>query len=125
MKQIFFILIGLISGIAGGMGMGGGTLLIPLLSIFLGVAQKEAQLLNVFSFVIMAIFVVYIHIKNKLINAFPAIIFSVLASIFAVVSSLLVKDISNTTLKTFFGVFLIVLALIQVFSLIIKKRQKK
>lgn len=125
MKQIFFILIGLISGIAGGMGMGGGTLLIPLLSIFLGVAQKEAQLLNVFSFVIMAIFVVYIHIKNKLINVFPAIIFSVLAGFFAVVSSLLVKDISNTTLKTFFGVFLIVLALIQVFSLIIKKRQKK
>ncbi|MBR4003420.1 MAG: TSUP family transporter [Clostridia bacterium] len=125
MNQVFFILIGLISGIAGGMGMGGGTLLIPLLSIFLGVVQKEAQLLNVFSFVIMAIFVVYIHIKNKLINVFPAIMFSVLAAVFAVIFSLLVKDISNTTLKTFFGVFLIILALIQAFSLIIKKRQKK
>jgi len=125
MNQVFFILIGLISGIAGGMGMGGGTLLIPLLSIFLGVVQKEAQLLNVFSFVIMAIFVVYIHIKNKLINVFPAIMFSVLAAVFAVIFSLLVKDISNTTLKTFFGVFLIILALIQTFSLIIKKRQKK
>ena len=85
MNQVFFILIGLISGIAGGMGMGGGTLLIPLLSIFLGVVQKEAQLLNVFSFVIMAIFVVYIHIKNKLINVFPAIMFSVLAAVFAVI----------------------------------------
>ena len=125
MNQVFFILIGLISGIAGGMGMGGGTLLIPLLSIFLGVVQKEAQLLNVFSFVIMAIFVVYIHIKNKLINVFPAIMFSVLAAVFAVIFSLLVKDISNTTLKTFFGVFLIILALIQAFSLMIKKRQKK
>lgn len=125
MNLVFFILIGLISGIAGGMGMGGGTLLIPLLSIFLGVVQKEAQLLNVFSFVIMAIFVVYIHIKNKLINVFPAIMFSVLAAVFAVIFSLLVKDISNTTLKTFFGVFLIILALIQAFSLIIKKRQKK
>jgi len=51
--------------------------------------------------------------------------FSVLAAVFAVIFSLLVKDISNTTLKTFFGVFLIILALIQTFSLIIKKRQKK
>ena len=60
--MIFFeILAGVLGGIVAGMGMGGGTLLIPLLSIFLGVAQKEAQLLNVFSFVIMAIFVVYIH----------------------------------------------------------------
>ena len=61
MNILFFILIGLIGGIAGGMGIGGGTLLIPLLTIFLNVAQKEAQLLNVFSFVIMAIFVVYLY----------------------------------------------------------------
>ena len=61
MSIIFFIIIGLISGIAGGMGMGGGTILIPLLTIFLNVTQKEAQLLNVFSFIIMAIFVVFLH----------------------------------------------------------------
>lgn len=125
MNIIFFILIGLVSGIAGGMGMGGGTILIPLLSIFLNVAQKEAQLLNVFSFIIMALFVVFIHIKNKLINVFPAIVFSVLGAVFAVISSIFVKDIPNATLKIFFGIFLIVLALIQAFSLIIKKRQKK
>lgn len=125
MNIIFFILIGLISGIAGGMGMGGGTILIPLLSIFLNVAQKEAQLLNVFSFIIMALFVVFIHIKNKLINVFPAIVFSILGAVFAFISSVFVKDIPNTTLKIFFGIFLIVLALIQAFSLIIKKRQKK
>ena len=125
MNVIFFILIGLISGIAGGMGMGGGTILIPLLSIFLNIAQKEAQLLNVFSFIIMAVFVVFLHIKNKLINVFPAVVFSILGAVFAIFSSLLVKDIPNNFLKVCFGMFLIVLALIQTIFLIIKKRQKK
>ena len=125
MNIVIFIIIGLISGIAGGMGMGGGTILIPLLTIFLNVTQKEAQLLNVFSFIIMAIFVVFLHIKNKLINVFPAIIFSILGVIFAIISSLFVKDIPNTILKSCFGVFLIVLAIIQVIFLVIKKRKNK
>ena len=78
--KLLFIFVGLLGGIAGGMGMGGGTILIPLLNIFLNIAQKEAQLFNVFSFVLMAGFIVFIHIKNKLINVFPALVFSVIGS---------------------------------------------
>ena len=54
---ILEILAGAIGGIIGGMGMGGGTLLIPLLTIFLGISQKLAQAYNLISFLIMAIFV--------------------------------------------------------------------
>ena len=125
MNTFCFILIGLISGIASGMGLGGGTVLIPLLSIFLNIVQKEAQLLNLFSFVIMSIIVVFIHIKNKLINVFPAIVFSLFGTVFAIISSLFVKDIPNGILKICFGVFLILLALIQILILVIKKNQKK
>ncbi len=121
--QILFLILGLVGGIAGGMGLGGGTILIPLLSIFLGVAQKEAQLFNVFSFVIMAVFVVSIYIKNKLINVFPALVFSVFGSVFATISALLVKNLQNNILKVCFGIFLIILAVIQLFVLIVKKNQ--
>lgn len=121
--KILFLILGFIGGIAGGMGLGGGTILIPLLSIFLGVAQKEAQLFNVFSFAIMAVFVVSIYIKNKLISVFPALVFSLCGAVFATISALLVKNLQNDVLKVCFGVFLIVLALIQLFVLIVKKNQ--
>ena len=39
MTDFLYIVFGIIGGIFGGMGMGGGTLLIPLLSIFLGLEE--------------------------------------------------------------------------------------
>ncbi len=51
--QIFLlILFGFLSGIIGGMGMGGGTLLTPLLS-FLDLEQKTIQAINLISFLPM------------------------------------------------------------------------
>ena len=43
MNLIWLVLAGIVSGIVGGMGMGGGTLLIPILTIFLSFPQKNAQ----------------------------------------------------------------------------------
>ncbi|MBQ3213936.1 MAG: TSUP family transporter [Clostridia bacterium] len=122
--MFLYVLVGVLGGIAGGMGLGGGTILIPLLSIFLGVVQKQAQFFNVFSFVIMAIFVIFIHIKNKLISVFPAVVFAIFGCIFAILSAILVKDVSNSSLKVWFGIFLIVLAVVQLFVLLVKKNQK-
>ena len=58
---MIFTLIGVFSGILASMGLGGGSILIPLLS-FVGVAQKSAQVINVFSFVVMVLFVLYLNI---------------------------------------------------------------
>ena len=58
------VLFGFISGIFGGLGMGGGTLLIPLLSIFLGMEQKLCQGINLVAFLVMALFSLIIHFKN-------------------------------------------------------------
>ena len=51
MNWVYLILSGIISGIIGGMGMGGGTLLIPILSICLGFEQKQAQGINLLVFI--------------------------------------------------------------------------
>ena len=125
MNNFLFILLGLISGVAGGMGMGGGTLLIPLVTLFLGVAQKEAQFLNIFSFIFMAIIVVIFHIKNKLVDVYPAVMFSVFGVGSAVASALLVKQVENNALRIMFGIFLVILAIVQLIGFIIKKKQKK
>ena len=59
------IIIGLISGIVGGLGMGGGTVLILLLSMFANIEQHIAQGTNVIFFVPTAIAAIFVFIKNK------------------------------------------------------------
>ena len=111
--NFLLILYGLIGGILGGMGMGGGTLLIPLLTIFGGLNQIESQAINLISFSAMAIISIIIHAKNKLIDfkiAFPLIITGLL---FSVLGSLLANSINTLSLKTLFGVFLVALGLFQ------------
>ena len=45
----------------GGMGMGGGTVLIPALTVILGVEQHVAQATNLIAFLPMALFTLKIH----------------------------------------------------------------
>lgn len=56
MRFIVYMFAGLAGGILGGMGMGGGTVLIPILTIFCGVEQHLAQSANLITFLPMAIF---------------------------------------------------------------------
>ena len=49
-KIILFIIIGVAGGVIGGMGMGGGTLLIPLLTLFTGADQHLAQAVNLIAY---------------------------------------------------------------------------
>ena len=68
MEYFLYILFGALGGLIGGMGMGGGTILIPLLTLFLNVPQLQAQTINLISFIPMAIVSLIIHIKNKLVD---------------------------------------------------------
>ena len=107
---IWFVVVGVLGGILGGMGMGGGTLLIPLLTLVLGVGQHAAQGINLLVFIPMGVVSVVIHAINKLIDfrvflflVLPALLTSVWASNFS-------SGVNNETLKTIFGVFLIVVS---------------
>lgn len=123
---IWLFLAGFVSGIVAGMGMGGGTLLIPILSIFFSMfSQIEAQAINLFVFIPMAILALLIHAKNRLIDykvALPIIIVGVIVSIGG---ALLAQSFANNTLRTLFGVFLLVIGGWQIFSIIIAIKRKK
>ena len=62
MLQIF---IGIISGIASGMGMGGGTILIFLLIFICNIEQHITQATNLIFFVPTSIIAIIVNIKNK------------------------------------------------------------
>ena len=55
MSFYLYFLCGILGGVLGGMGMGGGTVLIPLLTIFCGVEQGAAQGVNLLSFLPMSL----------------------------------------------------------------------
>lgn len=99
--------LGVISGVFGGMGMGGGTLLIPLLMNFSSVTQHQAQTINLVSFIPMSIVAIIIHAKNKLIVTKNCLFLIIPSVIFAVIFSFLSKFIHSDILKRLFGVFLL------------------
>lgn len=110
--MLWYVVAGIAGGVIGGMGMGGGTLLIPILTLLLSVGQLEAQAINLIVFVPMAIVTLIIHIKNKLVD-FKKLIYSLpLALVLAVIGALLVKKIDENILKTTFGVFMLIVGVV-------------
>ena len=129
MEILYFIISGIAGGIIGGMGMGGGTLLIPLLTIFLYVPQKTAQGINLIAFLPMAIVALIIHFKNKLVD-FKNLLYIVIPGIIASVSfSFLASSLDNEILSFLFGNFLILIGVYEtlelIFEILNKKQQKK
>jgi uncharacterized membrane protein YfcA len=114
MKFIWYIFAGLAGGVLGGMGMGGGTILIPLLSIFYAVKQHTSQAINLVSFIPMAIIAVIIHLKNKMIE-FNKILYVIIPGVIACIGGCYIaKTIDGDLLKRLFGGFLLLLSCLQV-----------
>lgn len=121
MNIIILLLIGLFSGIISGMGIGGGTILIPTLSIFLDYGQKSAQNINLLYFIPTAIIALITHTKNNNIekNILSKII--IFGLIGAVLGSLVALSIDSGILRKLFGGFLIIMGLSEIF----KKKENK
>lgn len=125
MEWLWFMLVGVSGGILGGMGMGGGTVLIPLLGILFGLEQHLSQAINLISFVPMAVIALIIHFRNGLVetSGLWKIILAGLLS--CVVGCFVARSIKADLLKRIFGGFLIVLSIIQIFVVLRKKRKKE
>ncbi|MEG1804813.1 MAG: sulfite exporter TauE/SafE family protein [Clostridia bacterium] len=125
MSVIWLIVGGFFGGIVGGMGMGGGTLLIPILTLLLSVPQTQAQGINLLSFIPMAIVTLIIHFKNKLVETKGILFIIIPACVVGVLSSILVQGIDTELLRKGFGVFLSVLGVAQLIMQIVKDVQAK
>ncbi|MFZ5351431.1 MAG: sulfite exporter TauE/SafE family protein [Bacillota bacterium] len=113
---MFVILIGFIAGIIGGMGIGGGTILIPSLVFFLGVKQQVAQSVNLIAFIPTSIAALYIHFRHKNIEKKYVIKLVVLGCIGAAAGAFIAVNIDSVMLKKVFGVFLFVMGVYELTS---------
>ena len=120
---LWYSLAGVLGGVLGGMGMGGGTILIPLLTIFFNVKQHSAQAANLVSFLPMATISLIIHIKNKFV-VFRNSLFIIVAGIVTCFAGFyLAKSMSGDLLKRVFGGFLAGLSVFQFITSIKMKKE--
>lgn len=120
MSFIIYLIIGFFSGLLGGMGMGGGTVLIPALTIIMGVEQHVAQATSLIAFLPTATLSLSIHKKNGLISYGGVWYLIIPAVITSVLGGLIAARLSAVVLKKLFGVFLIALGVKGLFSLKLK-----
>ncbi len=119
------IIIGTISGIVSGMGMGGGTILILCLSLFLGKDQHVAQGANLIFFVPTSIVSTFINVKQKLVKWKVGIIVSIAGIVGAIVGAKISVNLNTNRLKLFFGLFLMAIAVMEIYTLFFKKEKVK
>ena len=110
----YLIIAGLFGGLVGGMGLGGGTLLIPILTMLLQMEQHLAQGINLLVFIPTAIVALIIHAKNKLLDFKVFFVVIIPAIISSVICAILVKDIEGDVLRVVFGAFLVALAVYEI-----------
>ena len=115
-KYVLLVLTGLISGVLGGMGMGGGTILVPLLTIFFDVEQKQAQAINLAAFIPMAVVSLIIHIKNKRVRTDGILWIIIPAAALSFAGSFAAQAMDGEILKRIFGGCLLALSVAQFFS---------
>ena len=116
MEFCWYVIAGLFGGVLGGMGMGGGTILIPLLSIFYSVGQHSSQAVNLISFIPMAIVALILHFKNGLVEKKGIFLVIIPALLLAVIGSLIASKLDEKLLSKIFGGFLLALSILQFFS---------
>lgn len=117
------IIIGIVSGIVSGTGMGGGTILIFLLTFMCGIEQHIAQATNLIFFIPTSIVAIIVNIKNKNIKFKISTIISIFGILGAIVGANISIHTDVNRLRKFFGIFLAVIAIHEIYTII--KENKK
>lgn len=111
---MMMVAIGFLSGIISGMGIGGGTILIPALVFLEGMGQQEVQIINLIYFIPTALIALYFHNKNNLIEKKILKPIILTGFIGAVVGSFIATSLDGDILRKIFGVFLSIMGIVEI-----------
>lgn len=119
------IIIGTISGIISGTGMGGGTILIFLLTFLFQIEQHVAQATNLIFFIPTSIIAIIVNIKNRNINLKLGTLISVYGILGAIVGANISIKTNVKDLRKYFGIFLIAISINEIYSIIKQYKKEK
>jgi len=108
-------IIGFLSGIISGMGIGGGTILIPGLIIFSNLNQHQAQGINLAVFIPIAIVALITHYREKNIDIKTAIPIIFTGIIGAFIGSIIAIKMAPHFLRKIFAIFLLSMGVYEIF----------
>ena len=113
---LLLILLGLVAGALSGMGIGGGVVLIPTLTILFSQTQHAAQSVNLVYFLPTALFSLFVHAKNKQIEM-PLLPKGIIGGVIgAVAGSLIALNLQADVLRKIFAGFLFIMGVIEFFK---------
>ncbi|MCL1878111.1 MAG: sulfite exporter TauE/SafE family protein [Defluviitaleaceae bacterium] len=107
MTWIWYIVVGFASGIVSGMGIGGGAVLIPALTILLDIPQQKAQNINLLYYIPTALIALRVHKKEGNIEKkgiVPLILWAIPGTI---AGALIAVNIDANYLRKGFAIFLL------------------
>lgn len=107
------------------MGMGGGTILILCLSMFMGVEQHIAQATNLVFFIPTSIIAILTNIKQKNIDFKTGIPIAIFGIGGAIIGAIIALKLDVKHLKRYFGIFLALIAIWEIYSLVKKYKETK
>ena len=110
---VVYLVFGVLSGIAAGMGMGGGSILIPALTLLCALEQHATQGVNMLSFIPAALIALWIHAKNGRLGIKRCVPLIVAGALGTVLGSLGASWVEGEWLRKGFGGFLMALAVLQ------------
>lgn len=116
---------GIISGMVSGIGMGGGAILILVLSVFMGVDQHIAQATNLVFFIPTSISAIITTIKEKLINWKIGLPVAISGVVGAIIGAKISVKLDVKYLKKYFGIFLILITIYEIYSLVIQYKKER
>lgn len=105
--------------------MGGGTILVLILSNFFKVEQHIAQATNLIYFIPTSIAAIWIYWKNNKLNKKIVLKMVPVGIIFAIFGSYISTLIESRNLKKYFGIFLLVVGMYEMFITVKNKIASK
>ena len=119
--MMWVALVGFCSGIISGMGIGGGTILIPALLFLTDITQQQAQGVNLIYFIPTAITALITHQKKGNLDWKTAKPLALMGLAGAAAGAFLAVSLESELLRKIFGGFLFLMGLSEIF----KKKERK
>lgn len=108
--------VGLLSGVCASLGIGGGFVLLLYLTAAQNTPQLEAQLLNLCFFIPVAVFSVYLHAKNNMIEK-RVLLFTVIGGIAGVFCGVAVSEyLKSEWISKLFALFILIVGVRELFG---------
>ncbi len=119
--MMWVALVGFCAGIISGMGIGGGTILIPALLFLTDITQQQAQGVNLLYFIPTAVTALITHQKKGSLDWKTAKPLAAMGLAGAAAGAFLAVSLESELLRKIFGGFLFLMGLSEIFK---KKKDK-